>query len=222
MGDFGGGALYLAMGICAALFEAQRSGKGQVVDCAMTDGSASLMAMFFGMSAAGIWTRDREANMLDGGAHFYGTYETADGKFIAIGSIEPQFYALLREKAGLADDAFDAQMDRKSWPELRRRVAEVVKTKTRDEWDALMEGSDVCYAPVLDMGEAAEHPHNMARETIVEAFGVAQPNVAPRFQGTPSAIQGAPPEIGANNEDGLRDWAFEDSEIAALQKSGAL
>ena len=140
VGDFGGGALYLAMGMCAALFEAQRSGAGQVIDCAMTDGAASLMSMFYGMKASGIWQDKRGVNLLDGGAHFYGCYQTADDKFIALGSIEPQFYALLREKAGLSEADWDAQMSATGWPGLQEKLAAVIKTKTRDEWDALMEG----------------------------------------------------------------------------------
>ena len=220
VGDFGGGALYLAMGICAALFEAQRSGTGQVVDCAMTDGATSLMSMFFGMKASGIWTTDRVDNLLDGAAHFYDVYETADGKFISLGSIEPQFYALLREKAGLADDAdFDAQMDKSQWPQLKTKLTAIIKSKSRDEWDEIMAASDVCYAPVLDMDEAAQHPHNKARETITEAFGVMQPNVAPRFGGTPSEIQGPPPKIGEHNETALANWGFSADEIAALKKA---
>ncbi|MDA8654777.1 CoA transferase [Alphaproteobacteria bacterium] len=223
VGDFGGGALYLAMGMLAALFEAQRSGKGQVVDCAMTDGATSLMAMFFGMSASGIWSLDRQANMLDGGAHFYDVYETKDGKFVSIGSIEPQFYALLLEKTGLQNDPDLAkQHDRENWGLLKDKLAAALKTKTRDEWDAIMGATDVCYAPVLDMKEAAHHPHNQARETIVEAYGVVQPNIAPRFGGTPSEIQGPPPQIGANNQDALSDWGFSDDEIAGLTEVGAL
>ncbi len=222
VGDFGGGALYLAMGICAALFEAQRSGTGQVVDCAMTDGATSLMSMFFGMKASGIWTTERVDNLLDGAAHFYDVYATADGKFISLGSIEPQFYALLREKAGLADDAdFDAQMDKSKWPQLKAKLTAIIKSKSRDEWDEIMAASDVCYAPVLDMDEAAQHPHNKARETITEAFGVMQPNVAPRFGGTPSEIQGPPPKIGEHNETALANWGFSADEIAALKKAEA-
>jgi alpha-methylacyl-CoA racemase len=223
VGDFGGGALYLAMGICAALFEAQRSGKGQVIDCAMTDGATSLMSMFFGMHSSGIWTLDRNNNMLDGGAHFYDVYETSDGKFVSIGSIEPQFYALLRQKTGLdADPEFDKQHDRKQWPVLKEKLAAVIKTKTRDAWDALMAETDVCYAPVLDMVEAATHPHNAARQTITTTFGVTQPNVAPRFSGTPSEIQGPPPEVGAHTETAMADWGISASDIAALRASGAI
>src|SRR5580700_4570895 len=151
VGDFGGGALYLAFGLVCGLVEAKKSGKGQVVDAAMTDGAASLMAMFYGMTAMGIWQDKRGANMLDSGAHFYDTYETRDGKWISLGSIEPQFYRELLEKAGITDSAFEAQMDRSAWPELKRKIEGVIKSKTRDEWDTIMLGSDVCYAPVLSL-----------------------------------------------------------------------
>jgi alpha-methylacyl-CoA racemase len=209
VGDFGGGALYLAMGVCAALYEAQRSGKGQVIDAAITDGVASLMAMMYGMRASGIWSDDRDANMLDGGAHFYDTYETKDGRYVAIGSIEPQFYALLLEKTGLKDDpAFAAQMARPEWPALSAKLAEVIKTKTRDEWTALMEGTDVCFAPVLTMGEAPKHPHNAARQTFIEIDGVVQPNAAPRFSRTPSAVQGGPPQSATDAKQILASWGI--------------
>ncbi len=207
VGDFGGGALYLAMGICAALVEAGRSGKGQVIDCAMTDGAASLVSPFFGMRAAGIWSDERDANLLDGGAHFYDTYECQDGKWVAIASIEPQFYALLLEKTGLRQDPdFQAQMDRAAWPKLSEKLAAVIKTKTRDQWCAIMEGTDVCFAPVLSWQEATEHPHNQSRETFVDVEGVTQPNVAPRFSRTPSEIQGPAPTVGAHNEEVFAEW----------------
>ncbi len=207
VGDFGGGALYLVVGVCAALLEAQRSGQGQVIDCAMTDGAASLSAMFYGMRHSGMWGDERDSNLLDGGAHFYDSYETKDGAFVAIGSIEPQFYALLLEKTGLKDDpAFQAQMDRRAWPDLSAKLAAVIKTKTRAEWSALMEGTDVCFAPILGLGEAPAHAHNKARETFVEVAGVIQPNVAPRFSRTPSKVQGPAPAIGAHNAEVLRDW----------------
>ena len=184
VGDFGGGALYLAFGVACGIIEAKRSGKGQVVDAAMTDGAASLMTMFYGMSASGFWQDQRGSNMLDSGAHFYDTYETKDGKFVAIGSIEPQFYKELMEKTGITDPAFTAQMDRSAWPALKEKLAAVIKTKTRDEWDAIMLGSDVCYAPVLSLSEAPKHPHNVARKTFVEVGGVTQPAPAPRFSRT--------------------------------------
>jgi alpha-methylacyl-CoA racemase len=191
VGDFGGGALYLVVGVLAALLEASRSGKGQVVDAAMCDGAASLMSMFFDMTAMGRWVEGREQNFLDGGAHFYGVYECACGQFISIGSIEPQFYALLREHAGLSETCFDAQMERRAWPELKAKLTDVFKSKTRDEWCQIMEGTDICFAPILTMAEAPKHPHMAARNTFVERHGVTQPAPAPRFSRTPSAIREA-------------------------------
>src|SRR5436190_5228351 len=191
VGDFGGGALYVVVGVLAALLEAKKSGKGQVVDAAMCDGAASLMSMFFDMAAAGRWTEARESNFLDGGAHFYGVFECACGNFISIGSIEPQFYALLRQHAGLSGAEFDAQMDRKAWPSLRQKLVEVFKTKTREQWCKIMEGTDVCFAPVLTMSEAPEYPHMAARKIFVSRHGVTQPAPAPRFSRTPSAIREA-------------------------------
>jgi alpha-methylacyl-CoA racemase len=189
VGDFGGGALYLVVGVLAALLEAKKSGKGQVVDAAMCDGAASLMSMFFDMTAMGRWIEGRDSNFLDGGAHFYGVYECACGNFVSIGSIEPQFYALLRQLAGLTDAGFDAQMDRKAWPALKQKLIDVFKTRTREEWCKLMEGTDVCFAPVLTMAEAPEHPHMAARKIFVNRHGVTQPAPAPRFSRTPSAIR---------------------------------
>jgi alpha-methylacyl-CoA racemase len=203
VGDFGGGALYLVVGVLAALLEAKKSGKGQVVDAAMCDGAASLMSMFFDFAAMGRWSTERESNFLDGGAHFYGVYQCACGNFISIGSIEPQFYALLRQLAGLSDHAFDAQMDRTAWPSLKQRLAEIFRTKTRDQWCGIMEGTDVCFAPVLSIAEAPLHPHMAARKTFVERNGVTQPAPAPRFSRTPSAIR--EPET-ADIEDILRAW----------------
>src|SRR4051794_4984839 len=189
VGDFGGGALYLVVGVLAALLESKKSGKGQVVDAAMCDGAASLMSMFFDMTAIGRWSEGRERNFLDGGAHFYGVYECACGNFISIGSIEPQFYALLRQLAGLSDASFDAQMDSKAWPALKQKLVEVFKTKTREEWCKIMEGTDVCFAPVLTMAEAPQHPHMAARKVFVTRHGVTQPAPAPRFSRTASAIR---------------------------------
>jgi alpha-methylacyl-CoA racemase len=203
VGDFGGGALYLVVGVLAALLEAKKSGKGQVVDAAMCDGAASLMSMFFDLAAAGRWTEGRESNFLDGGAHFYGVYECACGHFISIGSIEPQFYALLRQLAGLTDADFEAQMDRKEWPGLKQKLADVFKTKSREEWCKIMEGSDVCFAPVLTMSEAPNHPHMAARQIFVERHGVTQPAPAPRFSRTPSAIRDA---VTADIADIAREW----------------
>ncbi|UYO44279.1 CoA transferase [Rhodopseudomonas palustris] len=203
VGDFGGGSLYLVVGILAGLLEASKSGKGQVVDAAMCDGAASLITMFFDMTAAGRWKEGRESNMLDGGAHFYGTYACADGQFISIGSIEPQFYALLRQIAGLTDADYDAQMDIKQWPALKQKLAAVFKTKTRDEWCKLMEGTDVCFAPVLTMSEATKHPHMVAREVFINHEGHTQPAPAPRFSRTPSAAR---PPVQAQIGDVVKAW----------------
>ncbi|MFN8949266.1 MAG: CaiB/BaiF CoA transferase family protein [Alphaproteobacteria bacterium] len=222
VGDFGGGALYLAFGMACALFEARGSGKGQVVDCAMTDGAASLMSMFYGFKAMGMWSDSKGENLLDGGAHFYDTYETADGKWVSIGSIEPQFYALLLQKTGITDPDFQAQMDRSKWPALKAKIAAVLKTKTRAEWDALMEGTDVCYAPVLSLSEAPGHPHNKARQTFLESDGVEQPAPAPRVSRTVPKVQGPVPEAGQHNEQVLADWGFASADIAALKSSGAI
>jgi alpha-methylacyl-CoA racemase len=206
VGDFGGGALYLAFGLLAGVIHARASGEGQVIDCAMTDGAASLMSMFYGMSASGMWSDTRQANMLDGGAQFYDTYECADGKWISLGSIEPQFYALLLEKAGLSDPALRAQMNRPEWPHLKAKVAAAIKFKTRDEWCEIMDASDVCFAPVLSLAEAPSHRHNVARATFVEVAGVTQPAPAPRFSATPGAIAGPPPSIGAHTDAVLAEW----------------
>jgi alpha-methylacyl-CoA racemase len=182
VGDFGGGAMMLAFGMVSGLLAVKNGAPGQVIDCAMTDGSSLLMAMMWGFRASGMWADARGTNLLDTGAPFYDTYETADGGYVAIGSIEPQFYALLREKLEIASDPlFDAQFDRAQWPAQKDRLATIFKSKTRDEWCALMEGSDVCFAPVLSMAEALEHPHNVARGTFVERDGVMQPAPAPRF-----------------------------------------
>jgi alpha-methylacyl-CoA racemase len=206
VGDFGGGALYLAFGLLAGVIHAKASGQGQVIDCAMTDGAASLMAMFYGMSAAGGWTDQRKSNLLDGGAQFYDTYECSCGRFISLGSIEPQFYALLLEKAELEDPAFKAQMDRTAWPDLKSKLAAVIKTKSRDEWCKIMDATDVCFAPVLNLAEAPAHPHNAARKTFVDVEGVMQPAPAPRFSATPGAIQGPAPAIGAHTDTVLAEW----------------
>jgi alpha-methylacyl-CoA racemase len=220
VGDFGGGALYLAFGLLAALTHARATGKGQVVDAAMVDGAASLMSYFYGFRAEGTHSTERAANRLDGGAHFYDVYQCADGKWVAIGSIEPQFYALLREKAGLSDPAFDAQLDRARWPELKEKLARVIATKTRAEWCAIMEGSDVCFAPVLEIDEAPQHPANKARSVFVDVAGVVQPAPAPRFSATPGAVQGPPPVIGGHNVDVLRDWGI--GGIEELKRKGVI
>ncbi|HVN00390.1 MAG TPA: CaiB/BaiF CoA-transferase family protein [Caulobacteraceae bacterium] len=206
VGDFGGGALYLAFGLLAGVIHARATGQGQVVDCAMTDGAASLMSMFYGMLASGVWSDERRSNLLDGAAPFYDTYQCSCGRWIALGSIEPQFYALLLEKSGVQDPAFQAQMNRAEWPQLKAKLAEIIRTKSRDEWSAIMDATDVCYAPVLSLKEAPAHPHNAARGTFVEVDGVVQPSPAPRFSATPGQVQGPPPGIGAHTDDVLADW----------------
>ncbi|RQO61084.1 carnitine dehydratase [Variovorax sp. KBW07] len=204
VGDFGGGAMLLAVGILAALREAANSGRGQVVDAAMSDGAALLSAFMYGFKAAGNWSNDRGENMLDGGAHFYDTYACADGKYVAIGAIEPQFYAELRERCGINAPLFDGQMDATRWPLLKLKLAEIFRTRTRDEWCALLEGTDACFAPVLNWDEAPEHAHNRARNTFFTQDGITQPAPAPRFSRTPSA-RPTPPTAGTL-EQALRDW----------------
>jgi alpha-methylacyl-CoA racemase len=188
----------------------------------MSDGAASLMSMFYGMKAAGVWTDERRSNLLDGGAHMYDTYQCSDGKWVAIGSLEPQFYALLLEKTGITDPQFAHQHDKSQWPELKAKLAAVFVTKTRDEWTAIMEGTDVCFGPVLSLAEAPEHPHNKARETFVDLDGVIHPAPAPRFSATPGKIQGPPPPIGEDSETALSDWGFSADSIAALKSVAAL
>ncbi len=222
IGDFGGGAMYLLCGILAALVERRQSGRGQVIDAAMTDGTASLLSPFYGLMAMGMWTTGRHSNRLDGGAPFYGSYECADGKYISIGSLEPQFYALLLEKAGIEDPQFESQYVRENWPEMREKVAAIFRGKTREQWCELMEGTDVCFAPVLDLAEAPKHPHNQARETFVDYAGVLQPAPAPRFSRTPGEIQSAAARVGEHSEQVLADWGFSTERIARLQAEGAI
>ena len=216
VGDYGGGGLYLAFGIVCGLLEASKSGRGQVVDSAMVDGAASLMTMFYGLRAMGIWTDRRGENLLDGGAHFYDVYQTADDQYISVGSIEPKFYAELLRLTGLEGKSLPGQLDRTKWPEMREVLRAVFRTKTRDEWCAIMEGTDVCFAPVLSMEEAPKHPHNKARGTFVEIAGVIQPGPAPRFSRTKAEIQGPPAQPGQHTDAVLSDWGFTAEEIANL------
>ena len=218
VGDFGGGAMMLAFGVVCAVLEARKSGQGQVVDAAMTDGAALLGAMMYGFRAHGTWSDQREANLLDGGAHFYDTYACADGKFISIGAIEPQFYALLLKLAQIDDPAFDAQMDPRKWPELSEKFAAVFMTRSRDGWCQLLEGTDVCFAPVLDMAEAPQHPHNIARATFASIGGVVQPAPAPRFSRTAPEIGITPALPGQHSAAVLKDWGWSDEEVAALRE----
>lgn len=222
VGDFGGGALYLAFGVCAGIIEARSSGEGQVIDAAMVDGSASLLSAVYGIHGSGGWNAERGTNLLDSGAHFYGTYECADGKWISIGSIEGKFHAELLEKVGLDTTDIPDRFDRSRWPEHKARLTELFASKTRDEWCEIMEGSDVCFAPVLSMAEAPEHPHNAKRGTFVEVEGVVQPGPAPRFSRTPGEIQGPVPDPGQHSAGILADWGWPADRIHELRTSGAI
>jgi alpha-methylacyl-CoA racemase len=219
VGDFGGGALYLAFGLLAGILHARSTGIGQVVDAAMTDGAASLMSLFYGARAIGIWKDQRASNLIDGGAPFYGVYKCADGHWISLGAIEPGFYQLLLEKLGIPDSRLPAPNDPAGWPEIKTRLAAIILTKKRDEWCALLEGTDVCFAPVLDMAEAPHHPHNVARGTFVTLQGVVQPAPAPRFSATPGRIQGPPPINGDSTWTALTDWGVDEMVIDALKGS---
>jgi alpha-methylacyl-CoA racemase len=214
VGDFGGGGMFLAFGVVSALLEAQRSGRGQVVDAAMVDGAALLAAMFSGFLAAGQWSEERGTNILDTGAPWYDIYETADGKHVAIGAIEAKFFAELAAKLALAD--LPPQYDRSRWPQMRRRFADAFKSKTRDEWCRVFDGSDACFAPVLSWSEAREHEHQKQRKSHIEVAGVPQPAPAPRFSRTPAGVRRAPPERGEGGAEALRDWGFTDSQIKSL------
>ena len=221
IGDFGGGGMLLAYGLVCGMLEASRSGKGQVVDAAMVDGAASLMAMFFSQVGRGFIDR-RGSNMLDGGAHFYNTYETKDGKHICVGAIEPQFYAELVAKAGLDADRFGGQMDTGEWPGLKQELAAVFKTRTRDEWCRIMEGSDVCFAPVLSILEAPEHPHNRHRGTFVAVDGVTQPAPSPRFSRTEAKISHPARIPGEDTQAVLEGIGVDSAEIEALLREGVV
>jgi alpha-methylacyl-CoA racemase len=221
-GDLGGGALYLAFGLLAGILHARASGDGQVVDCSMAEGAASLMAIFYGSVAAGTWATERVSNVLDGAAPHYDAYVCADGKWVTIGCGEPQFYRLLRDLLGLDDPEFDHQNDKSHWPSLKAKLAAVFRTRTRAQWCALLEGTDACFAPVLDMHEAPLHPHYQARQAFVVVDGVVQPAPTPRFSLTPGAIQRGPPAIGEHTESALRDWGLSAAEISALRSAGAL
>ncbi len=217
IGDFGGGALYLAFGVMAALRHVEQGGDGQVVDCSMTEGTISMMGMLYGVFAAGRWKDERESNIIDGGAHFYNTYQCADGQWIAIASIEPPFYAALLEEAGIADPDFSEQMNKEHWPELRRKLEELFRSRTRDEWCAILEGTEACFAPVLSLAEAPGHPHNAARGSFVEVDGVVQPAPLPRFSRTQASIQRGPVPAGTDGLAALRDWGIEDGLLESLR-----
>jgi len=221
VGDYGGGALYLAMGLLAALHERKGSGQGQVVDAAMVDGAASLMSIFYGMHASGRWSERRGDNLLDGGAPFYDTYETADGKYVSIGALEPKFFAEMAQRIGLDGSFVQRQYDRKVWPAMREAMTQLLLGKTRDEWCALLEGTDACFAPVLTIGEAPTHAHAVARGAFVDLAGVVQPGPAPRFERSGSRAPQPAPAIGAHTDEVLAEAGFRADEIAALHATGA-
>jgi alpha-methylacyl-CoA racemase len=222
VGDFGGGGMFLAFGVMCAVFEARRSGVGQVVDASMVEGSAALMHMMHAMRAQGLWKDERGVNLLDGAAHFYDTYETADGKHLSVGSIEPQFYRLLVELSGVDAKEFAPQLDPAAWPRLKARLAEVIRGRTRDEWAAVFEGTDACVAPVLSMSEAPQHPHNRARGSFVEIAGVSQAAPAPRFSRTQASLPDAPRPAGSDTTQVLREAGYAEAEIETLRAAGVL
>ena len=222
VGDFGGGALYLAMGVLAGIINARSTGKGQVIDCSMVEGSASLMMMMYGSLASGAWKEERGQNRTDGGAHYYQVYQTKDGEYVSVGAIEPQFYALLLKHTGLEGEDLPPQPDRAHWPEMQERLARIFKSKTRAEWTKIMQQTDICFAPVLRMSEAMEHPHNRHRSSFVEIDGIPQPGPAPRFLGTPTRVQRPPARVGEHTDAVLRDWGFSADEIAELRHSGVV
>jgi alpha-methylacyl-CoA racemase len=222
VGDFGGGGMLLAFGVVCGLLEAGRSGLGQVIDAAMVDGAALLATMFYGLRARGAWSDERGTNFCDAGAHFYNVYETADRKYISVGAIEPHFYAALLRCIGLEGEELAPQMDRSQWPAMIERFAALFKMKTRDEWCAILEEGDTCFAPVLSMAEAPQHPHNKERETFVEISGVVQPAPAPRFSRTRNMIPRPPAYPGQHTDEALREWGFSELEIAKLRRTGAI
>ena len=222
VGDFGGGGMLIAFGVVTALFEATRSGRGQVVDAAMLDGAAALMAMFYGELAEGRWTEERGANLLDTGAPFYDVYETADHQFVAIGAIEPRFYSDLLERIGVDATQLPSQYDQEGWPVIREQLRSTFSTRTRDEWTDLLEGTDACFAPVLSMSEAPHHPHNLARGTFIEIADVVQPAPSPRFSRTQLDVPRPAAGPGAHTEEALGDWGISSDEVLALRSAGAI
>ena len=222
IGDFGGGGRFLAFGVVSALLSAQRTSEGQVVDAAMIEGIASLTAFTHGLRAAGWWHDDRQANMLDGGAHFYGNYETKDGKYISVGAIEPEFYAELIQRLGIDAAKMPERMDRAGWPQWRAHLAVIFAGKTLEEWCDLLEGTDACFAPVLTFEEASVHPQNRARGTFTNYQGITQPAPSPRFSLTPGAIQGPAPRPGENSRQTLTDWGLTEDEIEELIVAGVV
>jgi alpha-methylacyl-CoA racemase len=222
IGDFGGGALYLAMGVLAAVISARATGVGQVVDAAVTDGVANLMTMHYGFRQAGAWSVERGSNLTDGGAPFYDVYETQDGLFVSVGAVEGRFFAELLSRLGIGSEELPKQHDRAGWTLIRSRLAQTFKSRTRAEWCSILEGSDACFAPVLDMDECVKHPHHVARNAHVEFDGVLHPSPAPRFSATPSDIRKAPPALGEDTRGALAEWGFSKDEITSLQRAGAI
>jgi alpha-methylacyl-CoA racemase len=222
IGDFGGGGMFLAFGVVCALIEAQRSGQGQVVDAAMVDGAAYLMAPMYGMYSQGAWKDERGVNVLDGGAPWYDAYKTKDGKWLAVGAIEARFYAEFVERLGLAAEPLPKQHDRERWPELREAFAKTIATRTRAEWERVFAGSDACVAPVLALGEVEGHAHNRARATFLRRDGVLQPAPAPRFSRSRAELGTPPRPRGADSEAVLSDWGFSPQEIARLREGGVV
>ena len=222
VGDFGGGGMLLAFGVLCALLERESSGRGQVIDAAMVDGAALLTTAIHGLRSMGLWSDERGTNLLDSGAHFYDAYECSDGEYVAIGAIEPKFYTKLLELLGLDATELPGQMDHDQWPSMKTRIAQVIKTKTRAEWSQIMEGSEACFAPVLSMAEAPQHPHNKHRQTFVEIEGAIQPAPAPRFSRTPGAVASPPPDPGQHTDEALATWGISANEIASLHACGAI
>ena len=222
VGDFGGGALYLALGVVAALHEARESGQGQTVDAAMIDGAASLMTSAYALRAAGVSDGPRGENVLDSGAHYYDVYETSDGGYVSLAPVEPKFYAELLDRIGLPAGDAPHSADRTDWPASKARLAAIFRARTRDEWREILEGTDACFAPVLGMDDAHRHPHNAARGTFVERDGIVQPNAAPRFDRTPSGIRCSPPAPGSGTAAVLADWGFTPAEIDDLAARGVI
>ncbi len=216
VGDYGGGAMYLALGVVAALFDVTHHGEGQVVDAAMVDGAASLMTMMYSLKSRGAWRTARQSNIIDGGAHFYGIYECADGKYLTLGAIEPQFYRELLERCAILDPAFDAQWDEAAWPALREQMAALLRTRTRDAWCAILDGTNACAAPVLNMDEAPTHPHMRARGTFIDDGGVVRPAPAPRFERAAPATS-SPPKVGEHTLRVLRSQGLSESAIDQLR-----
>ena len=222
VGDFGGCAMFLAFGIVSALLEAGKSGKGQVVDVSMVEGSAYLMSGIYGLHASGRWNAERGTNFLDTGAHYYNTYETSDGRYVSVGAIEPKFYEQLLERIGLAGEELPGQNDRESWPAMCEKLAAIFKTRTRDEWCEVMEGVEVCFAPVLALDEVRGDPQNSARQSFLDVDGVVQPAPAPKFSRTIPEVQAPPPRAGEHTEEAMTAWGFSGEQISELREAGVV